>query len=140
MVTFLQKLHVQQQSSKGAAEKIHGGMHETVFYAQINHYTLRVYSEYLNSYDDTLKKFVARQIASVPEVEYIYCQREEHAYFVWILINKLDQNVRKKIYAKQREIIDLFSEEIFDFYIVARLDTPADTVITGPELVYKKQQ
>ena len=96
--------------------------------------------ETFNSDENRLQEFISHIIGSVGEVERIFCQREEHAYFVWIIIKELDRSVRRKIYAKQKQVISLFGEENFDFYVVASLDKPMDAIINqvGLELIYNK--
>ena len=91
-----------------------------------------------DSYFNRLQNFISQRIAEVVEVEYIYCCREEQAYFVWIIINQFDPSVRRKIYEKQKEIIRRFRDEMFDFYVVARLDQPPDSIVKhrNVELIY----
>lgn len=96
--------------------------------------------EYSNSYEDRLQKFIRQEIAKIIEVEYIYCRREEPVYFVWVLIKEFDPAVRRKIYQKQKEIIAMFPDEVFDFYVIARLNKPAHLIInqSGVELIYQR--
>lgn len=98
--------------------------------------------EYYDSYEDRLQKFIEQKIKVVNEVEYIYCRRQEQLYFVWVLINKFDPAVRRKIYQREKEIIRMFPEEIFDFYVIARMNKPAQSIISQPgiELIYQKPQ
>ncbi len=85
--------------------------------------------QYFNSYEDRLQAYMAQKLSEVPEVEAIYCLRDELTYFVWVVINKYDPEVRRSIYAKQKEVIKMFQEEEFDFYVIARADQPLDAVI-----------
>lgn len=93
-----------------------------------------------NSYENKLQNFIADKLKEVKQVEYIFCQREERAYLIWVLINELDSEVRRAVYQKEKEIIRLFRNEVFDFYVIARMNKPAQTIIskTGTELIYKR--
>ena len=94
--------------------------------------------DYYNSNENRLQNFISKKLSEVTEVEYIYCCREDQAYFVWIIINQFDPSVRRKTYEKQKEIIRRFREEMFDFYVVARLDQPPDSIVKhrNVELIY----
>lgn len=96
----------------------------------------------LNSYEDRLQKSISEKISEIEAVERVYCKREEHTYFVWIVINRLDPSIRRAIYQKQREIIRLFRDEIFDFYVVARLDRPLNSLIgeESVELIFERSE
>lgn len=98
--------------------------------------------DFSNSYEDRLQKIIADRIKGVSEVEYIFCQREEDIFLVWTVINKLDVEARRRIYRKQREIIDLFKDETFDFYVVAREGQAPESIINqdGVELIYPRRE
>jgi len=93
-----------------------------------------------NSYEQRLQTLLAEIIAQVRQVDYIFCQREAKTYLVWVLINELDPQVRREIYTKQQDIMKMFPSEIFDFYVVARMNQPPETVINqrGMELIYSR--
>ena len=128
-----------------------------ILYALIDHvgtrphpYLERVFSfsvsnviqfEHHNSYEERLQTTIAKKIAEVPEVEYIYCERQDRAYLVWVIINQLDPSARHRIYEKQRELIGRFRDENFDFYVVARLDKPPELVVnqTSMELIFSRR-
>jgi hypothetical protein len=104
--------------------------------------TTKLDFKFYNSYEDRLQNFIANKLKEVKEIEYIFCQREERAYLVWIVINELNPEVRRKIYKKEKDIIRLFRGEVFDFYVIARMNKPIQTIVnqTGTELIYQKQR
>jgi hypothetical protein len=96
--------------------------------------------QYLNSYENRLQDYIALKLSEIPEVEAIFCQRDERTYFVWVVIREYDPMVRRSIYAKQKEVINIFHQEEFDFYVIARKGQPFDTIIhqEGVELIFQK--
>jgi hypothetical protein len=42
-------------------------------------------------------------------------------FYVWVIVNRFADDVRARIYDRQRAIIDEFSTFEFDFYIIAGL-------------------
>lgn len=91
-----------------------------------------------NSYEDSLKVYLARQIFEVPEAERVFCRRQDNIYFVWTVIDQLDYDVRRKIYQKQKAIVHLFGDEVFDFYVVARRGKPPGSIISDAEEIVRK--
>jgi hypothetical protein len=96
--------------------------------------------QYFNSYEDRLQTYIARKLSEVPEVESIYCLRNELTYFVWVVIGEYDPEVRRRIYVKQKEVVRVFHEEEFDFYVIARKGQPLDMIIhqEGVERIFQK--
>ncbi|MBI3995602.1 MAG: hypothetical protein HY349_06475 [Nitrospirae bacterium] len=98
------------------------------------------YEEHDTTNENRLQDFVAKIIAEVSGVEYIYCRREGQVNYIWAIINELDPQVRRAVYKKEMAIIDLFPEMDFDFNIIARMNKPIQSIISqdGIELIYKK--
>lgn len=98
------------------------------------------YEEHDTTNENRLQDFVAKIIAEVSEVEYIYCRREGQVNYIWAIINELDPQVRRAVYKKETAIIDLFPDMDFDFNIIARMNKPIQSIISqdGIELIYKK--
>lgn len=68
-----------------------------------------------------INQFIAFQFSVVPEVECVYTAfRENHVFYVWIVIDRWEKEVRRRIYQQQQAVIDQFPEFCFDFYIVPR--------------------
>jgi len=102
-----------------------------------NHYSRRVVEEIKMSLTSNLKDFIAAGFASIEEVERVYTVRRprEDVIYVRVVLQGDDRNLRKKVYAKEREIIDAFEIFEFDFGIASSLDSIDPTL----ELVYKKK-
>lgn len=115
-----------------------GPFSNQTFYTLISESTVDVVLVYSFSYENRLQTFMSKRISEVDAVEYIYCQRENDIYLVWIIINDLNPEARRAIYKKQRDIIDLFPDETFDFYVVARQGKSPEAMINqrGVELIY----
>ena len=98
------------------------------------------YEEHDTTNENRLQDFVAKIIAEVSGVEYIYCRREGQINYVWAVINELDPEVRRKIYKQETVIIDLLPDEVFDFHVIARMNKPVESMISqeGIELIYRK--
>ncbi|MBI2819562.1 MAG: hypothetical protein HYX73_06250 [Acidobacteria bacterium] len=68
-----------------------------------------------------LNEFIAFVLSLVPEVECVHTAfRENHVFYVWIVISEWKKEVRQRIYERQQSIIDQFPTFAFDFYIVSR--------------------
>lgn len=91
--------------------------------------------EIANSADDNLEIFIAKSISQVPEVEYILNSKKDNYYEIWTVINKLDREVRDRIYDIEYNILQRFRENYFDFHVICRDDKsieeffPADNII-----------
>lgn len=60
-----------------------------------------------------LQHVVAALIGSIPEVEAVLTGREDSLMRVWTVVSDASREVRRKVYGKEREVID--SHEPFDF-------------------------
>jgi len=83
-----------------------------------------------------LKDFIASGFASIPEVERVYTLRHspEEVVYVRVVAGRSTRAIRDRIYAKEKEIIDVFNVFDFDFGIVAS----PEAVDPALKLVYKK--
>ena len=77
ILTSAQGFNVRQYSSKGMEEKIKGGVYQTTLYAWIHFFNEQVVFEYHNSYEDSLKKFIARAISTIPESPLLWAQKPQ---------------------------------------------------------------
>ncbi len=83
----------------------------------------------------TLKEFIASGFASIENVERVYTLRRprEEVVYVRVVLPQSNPDLRRKVYAKEKEIIDAFEVFEFDFGIVASHES-----VDLLELVYKK--
>jgi len=68
-----------------------------------------------------LNEFIAFEISLVSEVEAVFTAFRNEVFYVWVIVNRFADDVRARIYDRQRAIIDEFSTFEFDFYIIAGL-------------------
>lgn len=78
--------------------------------------------EITNSIDDRLENFIVKCISKVLEVEYIIFSKIEDYYEIWTIINKLDREVRERIYDIEFNILRRFKALYFDFHVICRND------------------
>ncbi len=70
----------------------------------------------------SLENFISLKISEIKEVEYIYFTKQDTFYEIWTIINKLDRELRKKIYDIEFNILQTFKNLYFDFHIICRND------------------
>ncbi len=68
-----------------------------------------------------LNEFIAYEISMVPEVETVFTAFRNGVFYVWVIVNRFERDVRERIYERQRAVIDEFLNFEFDFYIIAGL-------------------
>lgn len=75
---------------------------------------------------------------AVPEVEAIFIQQDSVKAYVWIIVHEEDDAVFHKVYAKERELMELFDAVDFKFRILQSQGMPPRAVMTdqNPKLVY----
>jgi len=96
--------------------------------------------EIANSADDSLDIFIAKSISQVPEVEYILLSKIDNHYEIWTVINKLDREVREKIYDLEYNILEHFSNIYFDFHVICRDDRNINEIFpTNAIIFYRKK-
>src|SRR5947207_3742628 len=64
----------------------------------------------------SLNEFIAFELSLVREVEYVYTAYRNAVFYVWIVVDQFEPEVRKRIYDREKAIIDEFSDFEFDFY------------------------
>lgn len=77
-------------------------------------------SDILNSAEDKLEIFIVKSISQISEVEYILFSKIEDYYEIWTVINKLDREVRERIYDIEFNILRRFKALYFDFHVICR--------------------
>lgn len=86
-----------------------------------------------------LNEFIAFELSLVPEVEFVFTAFRNCVFYVWIIMDRFEEEVRGRIYDRERAIIDEFQSFEFDFYIVAKLGRDVwDLVSEGINLAYQK--
>jgi len=75
---------------------------------------------------------------AVQEIEAIFVQQDAGRVYVWILVPNEDEAVSHRVYAKERELMDLFDAVDFKFRILVSEGKPPKSVMTdqNPKLVY----
>lgn len=86
-----------------------------------------------------LNEFIAFELSLVLDVEYVFTAFRNEVFYVWILVKHFEEEIRTRIYDRERAIIDAFPTLDFDFYVIARLDRdPWDLVSESVVLAYQK--
>ena len=99
-------------------------------------------SEYkiANSANDTLELFIAKNISRVQEVEYIILSKIDNHYEIWTVINRLDREVRGRIYDVEYDILEHFRDIRFDFHVICRDDKNINKIFpTNAIIFYRKK-
>jgi hypothetical protein len=85
--------------------------------------------------------FVGLELSIVPEVEQVYVERIESGKTmrVMIMVRDRDSEVRRRVYAREQEIIDAHPQLEFDFYLHPLMGrNPADVVDGIGKLAYRR--
>ena len=86
-----------------------------------------------------LNEFIAFELSLVPEVEFVFTAFRNDVFYAWVIVDKFEEEVRGRIYERERAIIDEFQTFEFDFYIIARLGRDVwDLVSEEINLAYQK--
>jgi hypothetical protein len=87
-----------------------------------------------------LNEFLAFEISLVPEVEAVFTAFRNEVFYVWVIVSRFEQDVRARIYDRQRVIIDEFPTFEFDFYVIAGLGRdPWELVSESVTLAFKRR-
>ena len=65
-----------------------------------------------------LNEFIAFELSLVPEVEFVFTAFRNSVFYVWVITEGFEEDVRRRIYDREKAIIDEFHTFEFDFYIV----------------------
>lgn len=88
-----------------------------------------------------LKEFIALELSSVDEVEYVFSALRNNVFYIWVLLDRFESEVRGRIYRREELIIDEFPMFEFDFYLISRMGRdPGELVSESIELVYDKHK
>lgn len=87
-----------------------------------------------------LSEFIAFEISLVSEVEAVFTAFRNEVFYVWVIVNRFADNVRARIYDRQRTIIDEFPTFEFDFYVIAGLGRgPWELVSESVTLAFQRR-
>lgn len=81
-----------------------------------------------------VESLISSRLALVPDVESVWKSREGRVFYVWSVVNHSSADVRRRVYEKEREIIDELQEYEFDFSIFARRDRDSDRLFMDRNL------
>ena len=85
----------------------------------------------------TANVFVAFGFGTIPEVKRVYTAQHDHAFYVRVVVDDdRDKNLRRRIYAKELEMINEFKIFDFDFDIL----TEVEFVDPSLHLAYEKKK
>jgi hypothetical protein len=88
----------------------------------------------------SLNVFIAFELSLAPEVHSVYTAfRDNRVFYVWVIVDLWEREVRQRIYARQQAIIDQFPDFAFDFYIVPGGDEdPKEIISQSVDLAYER--
>lgn len=88
-----------------------------------------------------LNEFIALELSAVEEVEYVFTAFRNNVFYIWVLLDRFEAQVRNKIYEIEMEVIDEFPMFEFDFYLIASGGNDARELISGSiESVYCRHE
>ena len=96
--------------------------------------------EIANSGEDKLETFIAKSISKIAEVEYIFLSKQDNYYEIWTVINKLDRNVRGRIYDIEYDILERFGDNYFDFHVICRDDRNIAEICPTNTIIYYRKE
>lgn len=86
-----------------------------------------------------LNEFVGIELSLVPDVEYVFTAFRNKVFYIWIVIDRFESQVRERIYDREKAVIDEFTMFEFDFYILSRQGRKVgDLVSESIELVFDR--
>jgi len=94
----------------------------------------------INSTEDKLEILIAKIISQVQEVEYIVLSKIDNYYELWIVINKLDREIRDRIYDIEYDILERFGDNYFDFHVICRDDRNIDEICPTNTIIYYRKK
>lgn len=86
-----------------------------------------------------LENFIGGELSLVPAVESVLVSREAEGVLVWSVVSKASDEIRYRIYDRERLIMDLFPDLSFDFHIIDRGERPVEELISGVPAAYQRQ-
>jgi hypothetical protein len=93
-----------------------------------------------SSYRLRIEDAIWLELSLVPEVECVYIEKSESdlSFSVLTIVNERSPELRSKIYAREKCLLQAYPEADFDFHILARMGRELGTVVGGREKPYKR--
>lgn len=76
-----------------------------------------------------IENYIGQEIASIEEVEYVFCVVEEDFLDIRTVINHLDRKVREKIYGVELRLLRQFRDLSFDFHVIIRENRDVNEIV-----------
>lgn len=76
----------------------------------------------IDTLTNRLESFLAEKFIDIPGVEYVFLSVENDSVDIWTVINRLDREMREKIYNVEYDILGLINDFHFDFHVICRND------------------
>lgn len=76
-----------------------------------------------------IENYIGQEIASIEEVEYVFCGVEEDFLDIRTVINHLDRKVRGKIYKIELRLLKQFRDLSFDFHVIVRENRDVNEIV-----------
>jgi len=93
----------------------------------------------LTSKENKLETFIAKTISKISEVEYIIISKKDNYYEIWTVINKLDRELRDKIYYVEYNILQLFRELYFDFHVICKDGKSINDIMPTNSIIFYRK-
>lgn len=87
---------------------------------------------------DSLDVALSKDLAGISEVRHVLAQMTDESLAIWVAIDNPDPQTRRKVYAKELELIGEFPSVNFDFNIVATRGRSVDELVSGARVVYSR--
>jgi len=93
----------------------------------------------IDTLTNRLENFVAEKFIAIPGVEYVLLSLENDSVEIWTVINKLDREIRKKIYDVEYDILGIISNFHFDFHVICRNDRGIEDLYpSNAKMIFQK--
>jgi hypothetical protein len=88
----------------------------------------------------SVKQYISQELALEKDVEAVLLWRDGKLFHIWTVANNPDTETRKRIFEREKAVIDKVEDYDFDFNIIARRDRKLDLNLlvneAGTEIVY----
>ncbi len=78
-----------------------------------------------------LNESIAFEFSTIPEVSFVFTRLRTRVFYVWIITESFESEVRHGIYERQKAIIDAFDGFEFDFYVISREGQDPQELVSG---------
>jgi len=90
-------------------------------------------------YSTGIFDLIVHFLSQVSEIQKIYCLKEtDNSVIVWSLLSPKTRDIRKKVYAKERDLIDFFKETLFFDFRLGDPDSSEELERSDALLVHSK--